>query len=78
MTALKSSWICILTFSQSNCTELFETQFGHNLQTIIIVGLYFNPIKRIDKKSILFKDLIEQGANNSTDIHMTGMNCLVT
>ena len=40
--------------------------------------LRFNPVKRIDKKSILFKDLIEQGATNITDIHMTGMNCLVT
>ena len=40
--------------------------------------LRFNPVKRVDKKSILFKDLIEQGAKNITDIYMTGMNCLVT
>ena len=47
MTALKSSWIRTLTFitvRRYRSRELFETQFGHNLQTIIILGLYFIDI----------------------------------
>lgn len=41
MTALKSSWIRILIFSQSHRTKLFETQFGYSLQTIINLGIEF-------------------------------------
>lgn len=36
MTALKSSWIRRFKFAQSDCTELFQTQFESRLQTIII------------------------------------------
>ena len=31
MTALKSSWIFSVLFAQTECTELFETQFRHSL-----------------------------------------------
>ena len=51
MTVLKSSWIRRLTFSQSNYPELFKTQFGHSLQTIINSEIEFiDTLKKYQRK----------------------------
>lgn len=44
MTALKSCWIRRFIFAQSDCTELFQTQLGYSLQTIINCGRNFIDI----------------------------------
>mgnify|MGYP003691482405 CR=1 FL=1 len=44
MIALKLSWIRRLIISQSNWTNLFESQFGYILQTIISLGIDFIDI----------------------------------